>query len=223
MYLTRMHLNPTRRGARALVGSPQKMHAAVLSAFPPGTPTETERGRVLWRLDVGQRHELSLLISSPAQPDLAHVVEQAGWPTGKDHWQSAPLSRVTDRLETGQSWAFRLTANPVRSVAQGSGRGKRVAHVTVQHQLNWLIERSAEWGFALNGPHETVTADVVSRRILSFERRSDGGCRQITLTTVTYEGALTVQDPGVLRRAMGHGVGGAKGYGCGLLTLAPRP
>lgn len=222
MYLTRMYLNPARRGTRALVGSPQRMHAAVLSAFQPGTPTETASGRVLWRLDASKTHELTLLISSPAKPDLSHVVEQAGWPTGQDHWQSAPLSRLTERLKTGQSWAFRLTANPVRSVAQGSGRGKRVAHVTVQHQLDWLIERSADWGFGLNGPDGSIAADVVSRRGLSFERRSDGGRRQVTLTTATYEGVLTVRDPGTLRRAMGHGVGRAKGYGCGLLTLAPR-
>ncbi|WP_436701142.1 type I-E CRISPR-associated protein Cas6/Cse3/CasE [Nocardioides sp. BYT-33-1] len=223
MYLTRMYLNPARRGTRALVGSPQKMHAAVLSAFPPGTPTETENGRVLWRLDVGKTHELTLLISSPAKPDLAHVVEQAGWPTGQDHWQSAPLSRLTDRLETGQTWAFRLTANPVRSVAQGSGRGKRVGHATVQHQLEWLVERSADWGFDIGGHDGTLTADVVTRRGLSFERRSDGDRRQVTLTTATYEGTLAVSDPALLRRSMGHGLGRAKGYGCGLLTLAPRP
>ncbi|TNM38291.1 type I-E CRISPR-associated protein Cas6/Cse3/CasE [Nocardioides albidus] len=222
MYLTRMYLNPARRGTRALVGSPQKMHAAVLSAFPPGTPTETESGRVLWRLDVGKTHELTLLISSPVKPDLAHVVEQAGWPTGQDHWQSAPLSRLTERLETGQSWAFRLTANPVRSVAQGSGRGKRVGHATVQHQLEWLVERSADWGFDIGGRDGRLTADVVSRRGLSFERRSDGDRRQITLTTATYEGTLTVSDPKLLRLSMGHGLGRAKGYGCGLLTLAPR-
>lgn len=221
MYLTRMYLNPARRGTRALVGSPQRMHAAVLSAFPPGAPTETESGRVLWRLDAGKAHELTLLISSPAKPDLSHVVEQAGWPTGQDHWQTAPLSRLTDRLEAGQCWAFRLTANPIRSVAQGSGRGKRVAHVTVRHQLAWLVDRSEDWGFAVVDQDEGLTADVVSRRGLSFERDSDGDRRQVTLTTVTYEGLLTVTDAGRLRHAMGHGLGRAKGYGCGLLTLAP--
>lgn len=221
MYLTRMYLNPARRGTRALVGSPQRMHAAVLSAFPPGTPTETASGRVLWRLDAGQTHELALLISSPSRPDLSHVVEQAGWPTGEEHWQSAPLSRLTERLEKGQRWAFRLTANPVRSVAQGSGRGKRTAHVTVEHQLAWLAERSAQWGFTVGDASAGLTADVVTRRGLSFERRSDGAPRQVTLTTATYEGLLEVTDVAGLRHALGHGLGRAKGYGCGLLTLAP--
>jgi CRISPR system Cascade subunit CasE len=37
----------------------------------------------------------------------------------------------------------------------------------------------------------------------------------------TYDGILTVTDPALLRRALCHGVGRAKAYGCGLLTLAP--
>jgi CRISPR system Cascade subunit CasE len=93
----------------------------------------------------------------------------------------------------------------------------------VQHQLEWLVERSADWGFDIGAQGGLLTADVVSRRDLSFERRSDGDRRLVTLTTATYEGTLTVSDPGLLRRAMGHGLGRAKGYGCGLLTLAPRP
>ena len=49
MYLSRMYLNPQRRQGRALLASPQKMHAAVLSSFPP-IPVENDE-RVLWRLD----------------------------------------------------------------------------------------------------------------------------------------------------------------------------
>ena len=42
MFLTHMALNPQRRSTRDLVSSPQRLHAAVLSAFVPGTG---ERGR----------------------------------------------------------------------------------------------------------------------------------------------------------------------------------
>ena len=41
MYLSRMYLNPQRRQGRALLASPQKMHAAVLSSFPP-IPVESD-------------------------------------------------------------------------------------------------------------------------------------------------------------------------------------
>ena len=35
MFLTRVYLNPYRRGCRRLVLSPQRLHAAVLASFPP--------------------------------------------------------------------------------------------------------------------------------------------------------------------------------------------
>jgi CRISPR associated protein len=41
-----------------------------------------------------------------------------------------------------------------------------------------------------------------------------------TVTTVVFERAARGHDPTLLRRALTHGFGPAKGYGCGLLTLA---
>ena len=42
----------------------------------------------------------------------------------------------------------------------------------------------------------------------------------MTLSTALFEGVLRVEDPAVLRTALVSGIGPAKGYGCGLLTLA---
>ena len=38
---------------------------------------------------------------------------------------------------------------------------------------------------------------------------------------MTFDGSLTVTDPEKLRHALSNGIGRAKGYGCGMLTLAP--
>ena len=44
----------------------------------------------------------------------------------------------------------------------------------------------------------------------------------MTLGVATFEGVLEVTDPDALRRALTHGIGRGKAYGCGLMTLA-RP
>ena len=48
-YLSRMPLNPRRRGTAKFLSAPQTMHAAIESSFPPhdsdGNP------RTLWRLE----------------------------------------------------------------------------------------------------------------------------------------------------------------------------
>lgn len=215
MYLTRMHLNGARRGARNLLGSPQKMHAAVMSAFPPGTDTGQSGDRVLWRVDRSP-HQTTLYVSSPTRPDLTHVVEQAGWPTGDNPWQTADLMPFLTRLAGGQRWVFRLTANPVRSVRNPEGgRGSVRAHVTVGHQEAWLRERAKGWGF------DAQTLAVTERHHASFARRTDRSSNQVTVAMATYDGVLTVTDADLLRAAMRGGMGRAKGYGCGLITLAP--
>ena len=129
---------------------------------------------------------------------------------------------LLDDLRVGQRWQFRLTANPVRSVRlPGWEDAKPVGHVTVRQQLDWLTERAERLGFRL-APSSVGTGDeldvaVVDRSIKQFARQK----RQVTISTATFEGHLEVVDPAALRHALTHGIGRAKAYGCGMLTLAP--
>ena len=70
MHLSRIQINPARRGGRRLLGSPQAMHAAVLASFPDG---EGDRGRVLWRVDRDE-HRVWLYVVSRPVPDFGHIV-----------------------------------------------------------------------------------------------------------------------------------------------------
>ena len=215
MYLTQMHLNPARRGTRHLLSSLQRMHAAVMLAFPPCTETSTSSGRVLWRVDQTQ-NGYTLYVSSPSEPDLTHVAEQAGWPASPTGWKTVDTTAFHARLAKGQEWVFRLTANPVRSERSTcGGRGKRYGHVTVAQQEEWLRSRCESWGF------ETLSVSVVGRQQRTFSRRSEGAEHQVTLAMATYDGVLRVTDPLLLVGALTKGVGRAKSYGCGLITLAP--
>lgn len=220
MFLTRMYLNPTRITTKRLLSSPQVAHALVQGSIPPGS----EPGRVLWRLDVDQQR-LALYVMSPGRPDLTGVVEQAGWPT-EATWETRHYDPFLARLAPGQLWRFRLTANPTRSTARGLGeRGKVRPHRTVDHQLGWLLERAARLGVCFPANHLGAAQVGVHRRdARSFARHSGQSAEsrtdRVELTVVTYEGVLRVDDPELLRQALIRGVGRAKGYGCGLLTLA---
>lgn len=102
MYLTRFDINSARRGAQKLLGSPQAMHAAVLSGFPPAEDP-AHRRRVLWRVDAGPVHT-RLYVTSEDRPDLTHLVEQAGWPTSRT-WDSRSYDGLLDSLVAGGRWA----------------------------------------------------------------------------------------------------------------------
>lgn len=217
MYLTHMPLNPDRRSTRELLASPQRLHAAVLSAFVPGTSRE---GRILWRLDAPERHRLDLYVVSPVSPSLEAMVDQAGWPS-QPVWRSAHYRPFLDALEGGQEWVFRVRANPVKSLRLADGgRGKRVALLEEEAQISWLLERASTHGFEVCRGSHGPNLRVGERRTERFGRRSAD--QPVTLSTAAFEGTLRVTDPALLRTALTHGVGPAKGYGCGLMTLAPR-
>ena len=159
MFLTRIYLDPYRRGARKLMRSRQTMLAAVLNCFPPGSLDDAAAPRVLWRLDrVATRsgHPLqgspayALFISSPVPPDPAHIVEAAGYKTYGVVVRE--LDGFLDRLEAGQRWGFRLCVNPTfREKGQlgRDGRKKILGHVTQEQQTKWVLDRAERCGFKI--------------------------------------------------------------------------
>jgi CRISPR system Cascade subunit CasE len=254
MFLTRFRVNTARPGARRLLSSPQVLHAAVMSSFPgllPADSSPPDAPRVLWRLDHNARAEVMLYIASPARPDLTHLVEQAGWPAAAADpdtpgWQSKPYGAFLDRLAAGDTWAFRLTANPVHHIRRKDDEPrKRTAHLTPVHQMAWLLDRQERGGFRIlekpdskrllpggttHRKHEhhgdRYELSVRDRRDLSFDKSRDqnaSGRRPVNLVTVTFDGRLEVSEPDALRRTLTQGLGRAKAYGCGLMTLAPLP
>lgn len=225
--LTRLYINPRKRGSRILLTNPQAMHAAVRAVFPPDI--DESEARVLWRIDQRQ-HEHVLYIVGPELPDATHLMEQAGWDTRPA--QSASYDRMLNSLMVGQRWHFELVANPVKSVAGKRGtRGKIMPHVTPDQQLQWLVDRSEAAGFRLweipvEG-EEALLKDtvVIERNNLSFYRKvgEDGKKKgRVSIRTARFSGNLEVTDVDKLRHTLTQGIGRSRAYGCGLLTLA-RP
>lgn len=198
------------------LASPQKLHAAVESSFPFSAD---KKFRNLWRIDrLGS--VLYLLVLSDGKPDFTHIVEQFGWPSAEQRWETKNYAPLLERIEVGQKWQFRLRANPVHSIKQASvlqdmkpsKRGKVYAHVTVQQQEQWLLERAAKHGFRL-GENSFC---IVQREVRKFKRQGN----PVTLGIATFEGILEVEDVALFLRTLTCGIGRAKAYGCGLLTIA---
>ncbi|MBV2365712.1 type I-E CRISPR-associated protein Cas6/Cse3/CasE [Streptomonospora nanhaiensis] len=251
MYLTRAFINPRRRGALRFIGGPQRIHAAVMQAFPMDPPTEGSVGpRVLWRLDEDDHRRPVLWVVSPDKPDLHHVVEPYGWPASDQAFETRDYTPLLRRLESGQRYVFRTTVNPVKSTPVPpedrepgedglKKRGHLVPIVGAGHQIAWFAERAGKWGFELlpstvpmpETESEGDTADapvappayaceIRAQKNLRFWR-GESGSKPVTLSTVAMEGLLRVTDADLLRNALTRGIGRAKGYGCGLISLAP--
>lgn len=198
------------------LASLQRLHAAVESSFPAGLE-KTRRN--LWRIDrLG--NALYLLVLSNRKPDFSHIVEQFGWPGAEQKWETKSYTPLLERIETEQRWQFRLRANPVHSVKRAGDlqtqehikRGKVYAHVTARQQEHWLFQRAANCGFSL----EEGSFRVVQQEVRKFQRHGN----RVTLGIATFEGVLEITDSTLFLSTLTCGIGRAKAYGCGLLTIA---
>ncbi|MFE7138949.1 type I-E CRISPR-associated protein Cas6/Cse3/CasE [Streptomyces sp. NPDC057644] len=250
MYLTRFRVNTGRSDGRRLLGSPHRVHGAVNASFPTPPSRDGSGPRVLWRVDRNGTFETLLYIVSPGRPDLTHLVEQAGWPASDEPgWKTFAYADFLTALHEGDTWGFRLTANPVHNIrhqyVKEGERTKRAAHRTPRQQMTWLLKRQEEAGFEIvrkpeerrllpeGDEYELVVRDLSPlqfRRPPSQERAQTQTQRagkagrdsdDVQITKVTFDGRLRVTDPEILRRTLTHGLGKAKAYGCGLMTLAP--
>jgi CRISPR system Cascade subunit CasE len=135
-------------------------------------------------------------------------------------------------LRPGQCLGFDLRANPVISVAESPGqRGKR--HDVVMHALSkvarderaafreaairdagtaWLARKGTAAGFSVD-PSQLYIDGYDRVRILREDRSA------VIFSTLTFQGALTVEDPAQFIAAVLRGFGAAKGFGCGLMLI----
>lgn len=232
MYISRVPLNGARHAAMELISSPSKMHGAVESSFPPMAPesalseTDDEEGRILWRIDRahGEGRSAWLYVVSPRKPDFTHLCEQAGWPV-EGGWETKDYEALLNRIEPGLRCQFRLKANPVRKVLKDKGAkskrdvvGSIQGHVTVEQQMQWLIDRSEQHGFRiLHDSDGFIQLRVSQRGKGSF---AHSGSRA-TLLTAVFDGLLEVVDSELFRHTLCFGLGRAKAFGCGLMTVVP--
>ena len=212
MYLSRVEINPRLRACKLALNSPQRLHAMIAASFPSSSEPESDR-RHLWRLDKLD-NALYALVMSPIKPDFTHLIEQIGWPASGQSWETKDYDPFLDKIDNGQQWLFRLRANPTWSKPNEDNpslRGRVIPCLRIDEQKSWLETRIAKHGVSLHG------FELVSREVNQFSRNG----KTVTLNIATFEGILSVVEPALLREALVCGLGRAKAYGCGLLTLAP--
>jgi CRISPR system Cascade subunit CasE len=149
-----------------------------------------------------------LLLLSRDKPDFFTFSGQFG--IAGQAWETRDYTSLLERLNEGQTWRFKLTANPTHSGSNyGDKRGKIYAHMTIERQEEWFTNQAEKYGFS-------AQFAVTERDLKIFYRNNN----RVTLNTVTFEGILRIDNVQLLRSAMIDGIGRGKAYGCGLLTLA---
>lgn len=207
MILSKLLLNPRSRQVQVELSNPYEMHRTLMSGFPDGIK---QRDRVLYRLEVRQQTpHLTVLVQSQLQPDWQHLAV-SGYLL-----QPAESKPFQLRVEPGQVFAFRLVANPTRKLKDADNEnGKRVGIYTAEEQEAWLKRKASQHGFSLRAL-QIKPGDRLEGKLVNGKRN-----HTLKLVMVQFDGLLEVTDVPEFEAAITAGIGSAKGFGCGLLSIA---
>lgn len=210
MYLSRVEIDIHNRRKIRNLNHLGAFHNWVEQSFPEELD-QAFKTRKLWRVDK-LKDRYYLLIVSPTKPNLNNL-ERYGV-SGSAETKS--YDAFLNALEEGMRARFRVTLNPVISVKDGTKtRGRTMPHVTLEHQMQFLLNRDKKNGFALNKDEFSI----VERSYVPFKKANE---KTIQLSKVTYEGVLTITDKDQFVKTLTEGFGKKKAYGFGMMTVIPE-
>ena len=130
------------------------------------------------------------------------------------------VKRVELAFRAGQVLRFRLRANPtVKQKRDGRKQGRRVAIAREEKQLAWLSRKAEAGGFRIHSTDVRVAELGREFGLTKEDPRADKR-HHVELHVVQFDGFLQVADPACFADTLRAGIGSAKGFGCGLLSLA---
>ncbi len=239
LYLSRLLLKPrSRRVANELL-HPYEMHRTLAHAFPQEAFVkkngEEKRTVFLFRSEEDEtRPFVTVCVQSALEPDWAKIPERDNYLYDSPESPSVSCKDIMpayQSLRDGQPLTFRLRANPTKRIGKTNVDlgGKRVALVREEEQIEWLVRKGRGDGTDGAGGFELVMNEGVSLVTVipegkKFGRKSENGQKhEMTHNAVLFEGLLRITDAEVFRQTLVRGIGSAKAFGFGLLSIAKRP
>lgn len=213
-----------------------KEHAPTLTQVH--TPRSDGAG-FLFRVDPLPGGRAVIVVLSHEEPDWGYafglypdrIDPRTDRPIGNaGHLLAAPPAKprhYEPGVKAGERYRFRLTANPTKKTDTLS-KEQRLAKIAKRHGRRvpvptdalpeWLASRAERSGFRLVEPLGETLTTVPGYVYVNKTRESGKGQR---LRSVRYNGLLEVVNPDTFDQALRNGIGPAKAYGFGLLSIAP--
>lgn len=189
--------------------NPYELHKALWQFFPD---RPDENRSFLFRVEtIVKGQSAQLLMQSMEKPSAGTKAELLA------------CREILLRLQEGQLLRFRLRANPIKTIKDAEKgvvekKGKnftRTARVPLIHeeqQQAWL-ERKFENVALLQ------SLNIQKELVLNFRKHKEQ--RSGKIQPVLFNGVFQVLNPTALVQMMEQGIGPAKSFGCGLLSIAP--
>lgn len=199
MYLSKIMIHG------AACRNPYEIHRTLWQLFSQDADAERD---YLFRVERQGQQQAEVLLQSQRKPNCD--VRDARLLATREY---------SPTLQPGQRLRFLLIANPIKTIKDESGRlntkGEvkkcRVPLIREEEWRDWL-ERKLDGLASL----ETLVAE--KRLPMNFHKAKEKRVGKIQ--PVSFQGILKIEDVTEFTELLNNGIGPAKGFGCGLLSLA---
>jgi CRISPR system Cascade subunit CasE len=227
MWLSRLNLDPRSRAVRRDLSDCHQLHRTLLSGFPSVQLAEPRREvGMLHRLEQDRTGNPVLLVQSMLEPNWSHLPADycLRRTSGGENPGLKPMGHILDAVQAGSRFRFRLVANPTRRISRDVSRGgassARVELRTEEQWHEWMLRQADKHGFRLEGLNTAPGLQNLIGLHAGFLQGKRNG-ESVTVFAVQFEGVLEVADAEQFRVAIRSGIGPAKAYGCGLISIGP--
>ena len=238
IHLSRLILDPMSRRVQNELANPYEMHRTLCHAFPDLSDEEWRATRALFRVD-DDNERLSLLVHSHRTPDWNAFAARLN---GRYLLGAPAVKEWEPRFHVGQQLRFRLQANPVWAPKpDGARNGTRRGLYREAERLDWLRRQGEQHGFALplietvlratddksvvfrGQEHEELSLHLPVCEMIDLNdgKRFALPSQKNQFSAARFDGTLAVADAEKFANAIENGIGKARGFGFGLLSVAP--
>ncbi|HPL69833.1 MAG: type I-E CRISPR-associated protein Cas6/Cse3/CasE [Anaerolineaceae bacterium] len=210
MYLSQLLLDPASRRVQSELSNRYELHRTLTAQFPANQRSDIN---LLYRLEIPDRQiyqPITLLVQTAVEPDWSKLTK-----TGM-LIDIPGVKTFNPDLPSGGRYFFRLVANPTLRTKHPDGQSRRVGLYAAEEQKEWLQRKAQQGGFIVQ------SLELQDLGVLESVKKQNDDTHKITHYAVQFEGALMVVEQQKFKKALMTGIGSAKAFGFGLLSLAKK-
>lgn len=194
MFLSKISMDLSRREVALDLADRDRLHRKMLLLFPDfpgGAPNARERLGILFRVEAP-----IILLQSKIAPVDTRI------PAGYKITATKDVSQVYSSVSSGKEYRFRLEAN----VAYRDSETRRRRPLETEEDIDeWIHRKGAQGGFQVVDYGMEILPPILARKG--------------RFTATRFDGVLKVNDPTSFTKILADGVGPAKVYGLGMLSV----
>ncbi|GIG70555.1 type I-E CRISPR-associated protein Cas6/Cse3/CasE [Phytomonospora endophytica] len=204
-WLTKITLVAGDRAVQRLLDDAGALHNALMRLVPDGLGDHPRaQTGLLYRVEQHTRTP-QILAQTTVEPDISRLDKRLA-----DQVAVRDLTGFLTGLRNGNRVRYRITANPTKRHGRSANDGKAGKLYVVSGALaeRWWTDRAAEGGLDVRS--------VEYRKLPEIRVRAKG-----SHAAAQFDGGAVITDADHVRAMITDGLGRAKSYGCGLLSLGP--